>query len=300
MLKGNNSSLKLIKSHLRGVTYKMMPTSYLKLIYYKVFKEKLDLKKPTGFNEKLLWIMLNWEHPLMVKGADKYKMREYVESCGLKNILPKIYGVYSSSDQINWEELPNKFVLKCNHGSKYNIICNNKENFNKKEASRKLDKWLKEDYGYISHQRHYSRISPRIMCEEFLELSSGGVAKEYNVYCFNGKPEVILVYVEGTPHTENKSEFYDIHWNPLNIGAEENMLEAVKPSYLDELIEYSQKLAAPFPFVRVDFYALENEPILGELTFTSGAGLSKTYSAEGNEFLGSLLDLPEKYKNNYN
>lgn len=281
------------KKLIKNTAYDISPVNYLKLLYYKRFHKKLDLENPTGFNEKMLWMMLYYRNPLMVQCTDKYGLREYVEERGLEKLLPKNYGVYNNSKEIPWGDLPNKFVLKCTHGSRYNIICEDKSTLDIKKVSLQLDEWLAEDYSYGKYEKHYAEIEPRIICEELLELESGENAVEYNLYCFNGEPKVVLVYAEGTPHTENKSIFYDLNWNQLDIGAETSNVQAEEPSYLEDLIEYSKELSAPFPFVRVDFYGMKNEPILGELTFTSGAGMSETYSEEGNEFLGSLMELPK-------
>jgi len=281
-----------------GKRFIISPKLFIKKRYRAVYGEKLDLRNPSGFNEKILWLTLYWKHPLVVKCTDKYAMRKYAEEAGLGNILPKIYGVYHTSSEIDWAALPEKFVLKCNHGCGYNIICNDKEILDKQEAGMKLDRWLKEDFGKKFFEPQYSKIKPLIICEEYIQPNDGLLPHDYKIYCFGGQPKLILVCSERDK--DLKLEWHDLEWVPLDIGLKPNLGKMKKPDSLDEMIRYAAQLSKPFPFVRVDFYDLLCRPVLGELTFTPAYGMAGYYSKKGNEYLGTLLELPrKKIKTNY-
>lgn len=270
------------------------PTLLVQRRYQIRFGKKLDFNNPQNFNEKILWLEKNWQNPLVVQCADKYRLREYVKDIGLEDIMPQLYGKWEAPSQIDWEILPEKFVLKCNHGAKWNIICMNKSNFDKEEAEKKIALWLKMDYGKKEFEVHYSHIKPVIFAEEYIEPNSDKLMPEdYKIYCFNGKPAFLLVCLDR--ETDLELEWYDFDWNVFDIGVKENKRKARKPESLQKMIEYAERLSAPFPFVRVDFYDRAGEPILGELTFTPYYGMAKYYSDEGNKKIGDMLVLPPKY-----
>ena len=276
------------------------PLLYTKYLFYRNLRKTLNLKNPKGFNEKIQWLKFNYQHPLIVMCADKYRMREYVNSLGLDFILPKIYGVWQDSSEINWDSLPNKFVIKCNHGCCYNVICTDKNALDFQEASSQLTKWLASDYSFIACELHYSKIKPLIFCEEFLEDENKVLPDDYKIYCFNGEPKVVLVCSEREPNKlDIRREFYDLNWNVLDIGDKPNEKKTKRPDCLDDMINYARKIASSFPFVRVDFYEINSKPVLGELTFTPGAGFAKFHSEEGDRYLGDLITLPPRYNGNY-
>ena len=274
------------------------PTSLVQRRYKIRFGRKLDFNRPMNFNEKILWLEKNWQNPLVVQCADKYRLHEYVRSIGLEDIMPKIYGKWDDASRIDWNELPDKFVIKCNHGAKRNIICTDKKIFDKQEAAKKLASWLKMDYGAKEFEVHYSHIKPVIFAEGYVEPNSKKLMHEdYKIYCFNGKPKFLLVCLER--EIELELEWYDFDWNVFDIGVKPNKQRAKKTRRLDKMIEYAERLAAPFPFVRVDFYDRGGEPILGELTFTPMYGMEKYYSEQGNKRIGDLLTLPPKYNGRF-
>ena len=288
----------MIKSMFRKTWMKVLPKSYVKYAYKKHFRRKPNLDDPQNFNEKILWIIFNWQNPLIVQCTDKYRMREYVKEVGLESILPKLYGVWDNVRSIDWNNLPDTFVMKCNHGCEMNIICDNKDKLDIKDEETKLDKWMQTRYGDDKfYEPHYLYIKPIIFAEEYIKTSDGKMPIDYKIYCFNGKPELVLACVERD--VEVKFEFYDLEWNVLDIGAKKNEQKARKPASLSKMIEYAKKLSKPFPFVRVDFYDRDGEPILGELTFTPFYGMARYYSEEGNLWLGSKLQLPEKYPGHF-
>ena len=288
----------MIRRIFRKTWMEISPRTYVKYAYKKHFGKKPNLENPQNFNEKILWIIFNWQNPLLVQCTDKYRMREYVKKMGLEFILPKLYGAWESVKSIDWNSLPEMFVMKCNHGCEMNIICENKSRLDIKVEEAKLTKWMQTRYGCDKfYEPHYLYIKPIIFAEEYIKTADGRMPIDYKIYCFNGKPELILACVEREVGV--KFEFYDLEWNVLDIGAEKNQQKARKPESLSKMIEYAKQLSHPFPFVRVDFYDRDGEPILGELTFTPFYGMARYYSKEGNAWLGSKLQLPEKYPGHF-
>ncbi len=269
------------------------PLLLSKIMYYHKYKKKLNLKDPIMFNEKLMYLKIkNYNNNNIVwQCSDKYLVREYAKKHGVEEKhLPKLMYVYNTSDEINFDTLPNKFALKCTHGCGFNIICTDKEKLNKKETLEKLKKWQKTKFGYESAEVHYTHIKPLIICEEYLNFKDE-LPNDYKVYCFNGVPKVILVCSERDKGL--KLNFYDLKWNELLIGKNKyrNKNEIKKPNCFEKMIEISKKVSAEFPFVRVDFYEYKNDAILGEMTFTPAACLANYYTPKGEKYLGSLLKI---------
>jgi hypothetical protein len=299
MLKKNDWTRNFIQQAQRlyfSILYATSPILACKYIYRHNMGKFLNLKNPKDFNEKLQWLNLYWQNPLVVKCTDKYEVREYAAKSGCEKILNKIYGVYDKTSEINWEKLPKKFALKCTHGCGFNIICDDKDKLDKDQTLEQLDKWLKIRIDKYLGEIHYSKIKPRIICEQYLETEAGLVPIDYKVYCFNGKPELVMVCTERI--TNLKFHFVDLNWEKMNIGSEtfNNDNIPIKPECFDEMIKYAEILSKPFPFVRIDFYNYNRKPILGEMTFTPGACMSDYYNETGLQLLGEMLKLPAKYK----
>ena len=269
------------------------PKIACKLRYMISMKKKLSLQNPTGFNEKLMWLNLYWKDPLKTKCADKYLVREYVKSKECEEILNPIYGVYRNGNEIDWDKLPRKFVLKSTYGSGNNFICKDKSKLNKKEVLDLLNKWQKQSIlKQQAAQLHYSQKTKAIICEEYINDLDNGVPIDYKFFCFNGEPKVILV-IEGRNDEMPRKMFYDVDWNELSqyCNASLDFANISRPQNLEMMVEYAQKLSEDFPFVRVDFYNIKGKIIFGELTFTPGACLSKTHNELGDKYFGSLLDI---------
>lgn len=274
------------------ILLKISPKFIYKRIYKKSQGKTLNLKNPTLFNEKLMWLELNNKNnDLMIKCTDKYDVRQYVKEKGCGEILNELYGVYNDANEINLDELPKKFVLKCTHGCGFNIICDDKSKLDKKETIKKLNKWKSKRFGYETVELHYTKIKPRIICEKYLETDAGILPNDYKIYCFNGVPKLILVCTERV--TKTRLDFFDLDWNVLDIGKEEYKSKVVpkKPENLKKMIEYAKKLSEPFEFVRVDFYNDNGKVIFGELTFTPAGCRAQYYTDNGNKMLGDMLKL---------
>ena len=263
--------------------------------YFKiVLKYKLNLKDPQTFNEKIQWLKLyEWpNNELVVNCSDKYRVREYLEANNLQDYENRLIGVYDNAKEIEWDKLPSKFVLKCNHGCAYNIICTDKSKLDTKKATKQLNKWLKEDFGKFNAEIHYSKIQPKIICEEYL----GDNLEDYKFFCFNGKYKLAYIAIDSESETNREREaFYDENGNLLELTNADYGLytEAKLPENFKTLVEISEKLAKPFPFVRVDWYIKDGKVTFGELTFTPSGGMMKLNPAEYDKKLGELLDISD-------
>lgn len=250
----------------------------LKLSYLKVFKKRLNLKNPKTLNEKIHWLNINeyGNNKLISECADKYLVRKYVENID-KSLLNELIGVYNYVEEIEWNELPQKFVIKMNHGAGYNIVCLNKETFDIEEAKNKLNKWSKEEYWKNYGEIQYKPIDKKIIIEKYIESESRALPNDYKIYCFHGKAFCTMV-CEERDSENTKFYYFDregslIPYSKDSIEAIENNKKFVLPKNYKKMIEVSEKLSAPFKFVRVDLYSENNKIIFGELTFTPGAGL---------------------------
>ena len=287
-------------------TYKILstisPTIASKIIYKIATKKKLNLKDPKLFNEKLMWLKLNLykNNPLITECVDKYRVREYIKRSGCTELLNELIGVYDTPDEIDFAKLPDKFVLKCNHGAGYNIICKDKSKLNIYDTKQTLKKWLKEDYWKTYAEINYKKVPKKIICEKFLENENQNDIEDYKVYCFNGVPQFVMVCVDRNSDKKTKYYFMNKNWeimkiNPTGIKAPDD-LKIEKPKCIDKMFEYAQILSKPFPFVRVDFYSVNDKAVFGELTFTPAGCTDINYVGDANQMLGDLIDLTEYMK----
>ena len=254
---------------------------------------KLDLDNPKTFNEKLQWLKLNNRDTLLVNLVDKKLAKEWVASRVGKGFVIPTLGVYDSVDRINVDELPNQFVLKCNHDCGSVIICRNKSEFDFESAKSKLNAALKNNYYWDSREWPYKKVKRCIIAEEYL----GDGLQDYRVYCFGGEPKLIYSYTNESKKDGSKPEtsycdVFDTSWNPMPYH--QNALphgDVLPPEHLNEMINCARMLAEPFPFVRVDFYDTDR-PFVGELTFFPGGGFSPFHPSEWDSILGSWVSLP--------
>ena len=275
---------------------KISPKLNSEILYFGKLKKKLNLQKPETFNEKIMWLKLNEykNEELITSCVDKYEVRKYIEKSGCEEILNDLISVYNTADEIKFEELPNQFVLKCNHGAGYNIICKDKNKMNLKKAKCLLNQWLKEDYWALYSEMQYKNIRRKIICEKYLESNNYQSLEDYKVYCFNGKPEFVMVCI-GRNTGKTKYYFLDKNWeimkiNKLGLEVPENF-KINKPKCIDDMFFYAEKLSKPFKFVRVDFYDCNDKVIFGELTFTPSACVDTNYTEEAEKELGKMIKL---------
>lgn len=261
-------------------------------VYYKEFSRKLNWDNPSRYTEILNVEKLNKQDPLRTKLADKVEVRKWVkEKIGEKYLIKRYYE-WDRVEDIDFEKLPEKFVLKLNNGSGRNIIVKNKKKLDIGETVQTLTEWFTQNYAFCNgcYEFQYKDIKPQIVCEEYLE----GVAEtvyDYNIYCFHGSPKYIWC-IKGSHRPECQASFYDIEWNmqPFSFGYPKDPVPAPKPEKLEEMLEMSAILCKGFDHVRVDWYNLPDGRVLfGEMTFTSWSGLKKFEPDEYDEYFGRLI-----------
>lgn len=268
-----------------------------RFIYAVRTKRWLSFKNPKDLNQKLFWLARFWRHPLITQCADKYRVREYLESKGCGDILNELYGVYDDARDIDFSKLPNKFAIKCNHGSGMNIVCEDKSKLNIPDSVNKLNEWLKFQFGR-GVEWQYKPIERKIIVEKYLEGKSG-IMMEYQVFCFNGKPVMFLARndLRCSSADQNMETFavsYTPNWERVFYRKDEEKyrINLPKPHNYEKILEYATRLSADFPQVRVDFYELDDELIFGEMTFSSNGNILSNYKQEVLNQLGEQLILP--------
>lgn len=241
--------------------------------YWLKMGRKLNLNNPKRFTEKIQWYKLNYRNYKMNKCVDKYLVRDYVKEKGLENILVKLLGQYDNIQKLDFDKLPEKFVIKRTNGGGGDnvIICFNKSDLNFFDLEKKLD--LRENSN-VGREWAYNDLKPRIIVEELLinkDDPSAGI-NDYKIFCYYGKPKYIVVDIDR--YIDHKRNFYDIYWNKIDVGSDCNQTEKQinKPQNLEEMLRIASKLSKEFPFVRVDLYNIEGQIYFGELTFYPWSG----------------------------
>lgn len=266
----------------------------LKKWYKKRTGKILNLENPQTFNEKIQWLKLYDNSPLKTRLADKYLVREWIEEKIGKDYLIPLLGVWDNFDEIDFDKLPDKFVLKANHGCAWNIIVKDKSKFDKKKAKKKFDKWMKRNYAYkAGFEMQYKDIPPKITAEAFISDSKGEL-NDYKILCFNGKPQ--FIWIDQGRYTHRTENIYDTKWNlqPFLLTYENSKEEVPPPKNLEKMIELAEILSKDFALVRVDFYNVDGKIYFGEMTFTSASGVDVFKPEEYNLKLGQMLELPKK------
>ena len=254
----------------------------------------IDLNNPKTIQDKLSWLNIYDINPLKTKCADKIKLHEYCKDILGEDICIPIIKIYDRVDDIIWDELPEKFVIKCNHGSGMNIICRNKNNFDKLNAIDKLSKWMKDDFAFRNgFEAHYHDIQHKIFVEEYKNDGNKDLI-DYKFLCFNGTP-IYCQVIGGRNEKSRHLNYYDMDFDFVDISRDDfqNNPKIIdkKPINFEKMKEFSKILSEPFKFVRVDFYEIDGRVFLGELTFTPGAMAFKYKNDDDNIKVGSLLKL---------
>lgn len=254
--------------------------------------EKIDWDNPTTFNEKLNWLKIYNRKPVYTQMADKSQAKKIVADKVGPQYVAKLYGVYKSFDDIDFEKLPQQFVLKCTHDSGSMIICKDKAKLDKAKAKEKLEKALKKEYFYISREWPYKNIKPQILAEEFLNDHTGNELRDYKFWCFNGVPRVVYFTNKADNIYEN---FYDLDFRPLDIshGFTRHKPEFTKPDTLEEMASLAAKLSEGIPFVRVDFFNVDGKVYFAEFTFFDWGGFMPFTKKQWDVKLGEWISLPK-------
>jgi len=269
---------------------------FLRIKYKLIMRTSLNLTNPKSFNEKLQWLKLNDRKSEYVQMVDKYEVRQYIsEKIGDQYLIP-LLGVYDFYDQIDFDSLPNQFVLKPNHTSGDVFICKDKSSINYPQLRKLVNKWLKRNYYWVHREWPYKNIQPKIICEKFMVDESGTELKDYKIMCFNGKAKCLFVGLNRNSPTGLNVDFYDMDWNPLPFERHypSSGEKIPKPKTFDKMVTFAEKLAKDVPFVRVDFYEVNGKLYFGELTFYPGSGFEEFTPEKYDYELGSWLDLPNK------
>lgn len=258
----------------RGILRILPIKSALYLIYFRGYKKILDLKNPKTWGEKIQWLKLYGGLEELSPYVDKYEVRNYVKNTIGEEYLNELIGVYDDVESINFDKLPNEFVLKSTNGSGTVLICNNKKNFDIIKAKKVMKCWLK-DKNYYKEKKEfqYKNIKNRIIIEKYLQNKNNSLT-DYKFYCFNGKVEYYAIFYDR--YTNKSIDIYDKDNNKIKDAKVCNIpnsnYEIEDYHIIEKMKKLSEKLSKIFSCVRVDFYCIDDKPIFGELTFTDGAG----------------------------
>lgn len=263
---------------------------------------KVDWNNPRDINEKIQWLMCCSDTSMWTLCSDKYKVRDYVKSKGLGDILVPLLGVWKRVEDIDFESLPDKFVIKCNHDSGSTHIVDKSKGFNDAALRADLKKCLKRKYGYYNGELYYNDIKPLVIAESFVPPDDNSLTSlpvDYKIWCFDGKPYSIWACY-GRTSSETYVNLYDLDWN---VHPEASVFtghykdgegKVPKPECLDEMLDAAHRLSEGFPEVRADFYISGGKLFFSELTFASFFGKMDFYTDEYLKELGAQCVLPHK------
>lgn len=261
----------------------------------------LDLNKPVTYTEKQQWLKLYDRNPLKTQLTDKYLVRKYIaETIGEEYLIPilSIDGkdCWENADEIDFEKLPDRFVIKCNHGSGYNVIVKDKKRLTEKEIKkikRRLNGWLKENFAFVSGlELQYRDIKPLIYIERYMAIDDD--LPDYKFMCFSGT--VKYVWVDVGRYIHHRRTVYDLDFKPMpfRLHTYEPVLTDVKPDRFDEMVDIARRLCGGWRYIRVDLYSVNGRIYFGELTFSSASGMELAYPKEYNRILGEEINLNNK------
>lgn len=268
---------------------------YLKIKYKLEMDKKLNLDNPSTFNEKLQWLKLNDRKKIYTTMVDKYEVKKYVSDIiGEEYVIPTL-GVYNDFDEIDFDKLPNQFVIKCTHDSGSTIVCKEKEKFDMKKAKNKINKSLKRNFYYDFREWPYKNVKPRIIIEKYMEDDELKELVDYKVYAFNGECDYLMACYD-REKGNIKFFYYDRDWNLIKRFSNDGMkygdsIKIPKPKELNKMFEFASILSKNIPFVRVDFYEANGKLYFGELTFYPNAGFETGRTKELDDYLDSKLKI---------
>ena len=269
---------------------------YIKLCYRCHLGKRLNLKEPRTYNEKLQWLKLYNRRPEYTDLVDKYRVREYVkEKIGEEYLIP-LLGVWDCADAIEFDLLPDQFVLKCTHDSGGVVICKKKAKLDIQETKKKLDKFMRRDFYRLHREWPYKNVPHRIIAEKYMVDESGTQLKDYKFFCFDGEPKALFVATDR--NIDTRFDFYDMDFVHMDVtnGHENADKEIGKPAGFEEMKSLARILSKGMPHVRVDFYDIKGKIYFGELTFFHWSGFVPFVPESYDRMFGDWLHLPEKYE----
>lgn len=276
----------------------MSDEEYLSRKYQLYFGQKLDLQNPQTFNEKLQWLKLYNRKPEYTVMVDKYKVREYIaQELGEEYLIP-LLGVWDNPDEIDFDALPNQFVLKCNHNSGLGMcICKDKSELDISKVKVELRKGLKQDYYLTGREWPYKDVPRKIIAEKYMEDVSGDL-KDYKFYCFNGEMKFVMINSDRNASRPTRADYFDrdFNWLDFTWGYSHAEVHPKKPEQFEKMVAIVEKLAKGLPHIRVDLYDCNGKIYFGELTFFDGSGFDKIEPLEWDYKIGKLLKLPTSLK----
>lgn len=272
--------------------YFMSDRTWLKLMFYAYHGQRLNLDSPLTFNEKLQWLKLYDRKPEYRMMSDKFAVRKFVsEIIGEDHLIP-LLGVWNAVDEIDFDSLPNQFVLKCNHDSAGLIVCKDKSKLDVAKAKRKLRKCLKRDYFWAGREDNYRVAQKKIIAEKYMTDGDKDDLTDYKFYCFNGTPK--FVQVDMNRYTNHVDKYYDMDWHEISVDwgcGLSPSLSVCKPNCFEEMKLIAKKLSKNLLHVRVDMYLISGKIYFGELTFHSGGGNVKVNPISYDYEWGSYLEI---------
>lgn len=277
-----------------GLTRWMSDEQFLKKEFFLAMGKPLDLDNPKTFNEKLQWLKIHNRKPEYTTMVDKYAAKQYVaDKIGSQYIIPTL-GVWDHFDDIDFDALPDQFVLKCTHDSGGLVICKDKSRLDKKAAKRKIEHCLRRKYYYVHREWPYKDVKPRIIAEKHMTNGTSEELNDYKLMCFNGKVKATFVCSDRFSNGGLKVTFYDTTWTRMPFerhypAAKEDIN---KPRSYEDMVALAEKLAQKIPFVRADFYEVKGKPYFGELTFFPGSGFEEFNPEQWDKTLGDWIELP--------
>lgn len=286
-----------------GVIYhtlysKVAPRRHANKIFKSFFKRDINWEHPTDLNEWINVLKFSANQDEWTLGADKYAVRGLVQEKGLGHMLVNLYGVWDNADNIDFSQLPNKFIIKSNHGSGTVEIVKDKRLINCENIRTKCRQWLKTVIGYYGVELHYTKIPRKIIAEELLDATKQSIPSssmiDYKIWCFNGEPYCIYVIVNRIKGSFQQS-CYDVNWNNRDdmLAYDEHHrkmnVEVPKPKSFEAMLEAARKLSAGHPQLRVDFYEVSEKPYFGELTFTSNGGYMQYFTQDALREMGQQI-----------
>ena len=283
------------------------PKKAFDMKWNRFYRRKFPWKNPRTLNEKITWMAVMTDTSKWTEYTDKYEVRKYIESLGLKDILTECYGVWDRVEDIDFDKLPDKFVLKCTHDCGSTVIIRDKSKINKKEVLDFLDKHVSVRYGYASCEPHYTFIKPRLMAESLIEMDnsetfSSETTVDHKIRCIDGKAQYDMVCYDrnlesGSGGSKTVYDLYDIYtWQPMRqyLGDPGVKYKDVpRPENLEKMIEIAEKIAEGFPQVRVDLYNVKGKIYFGEMTFYAFSGMNNHFTMEFQRMIGDRIQLPK-------
>lgn len=290
-----NPLLLLISLGHRGWFNWMSDKMYLKMIYRIKMGKKLNLDNPQTYNEKLQWIKLYDRREEYTRMVDKYEVKDYVSKIiGEEYIIPTL-SVWNNENEIDFDSLPNQFVLKCTHDSGGLVICKDKSKLNKEAVKKKLAECLKHSFFWGMREWPYKNVKPRVIAEQYMEDETGEL-RDFKFFCFDGEVKALFIATDRTKSEETKFDFFDEDFNHLAFtnGHPNAEIPPSKPVCFEEMKSLAAKLSKGIPQVRVDFYEIRGKVYFGEMTFFHWSGMTPFVPEEWDYTFGSWIKLPNK------